>query len=561
MKNRKSSDLFKLIFLIVVLYFLIGYILFPIVNVFLQVFVNDAGNFTLDVMANYLGEPRNINIIGNTLKLALSTVFVCAIIGTLLAFYINYRCKKFKLLKHLILLSPMMVPSVIIVVAFIQIYGQTGLIYSAIEELLGLQLPAYNFGGFYGIMLVHACTIYVFYYMNIYIALQYVDHSQLEAAQSLGASRFLIFKDVIFPTIKFAFIRSTFMTFIIGIASFAAPSLIGQGYRVLSTQIATSKANFKFQEAAAQSIVLFLIGLAALIITQIISRGVKGQRSVRAVPFSLKNQKFSGKTSKVENMIVFIMMAFIIFPILGITFLSFNTTHAIMADPIPTDFSLVNYIAIFTKNRAYKPYINSFLIALFVGVFGSLITVPLSYYKARSKMKLVMLADFLVNLPFAIPASVLAINLIITFNTPSIFAFGKVLNGGFYLLPIAHLIAFIPILMNSNSVAMNSLNTTLEDASRGLGAGKFRTFRSVALPAVFPAVISGMILVMTRSISEYTIASLIYSPRNRPISIAMFDAFREASKIGISLAYAVSIVFLCAFLFVVVIKLDKKSKF
>jgi len=269
----QKTDVLKLVFLIILLWFLTGYVLLPLLNIFLHVFTDDTGSFTFTVMGNYLSQPRNINIIKNTLFLAVSTVCVCSIIGTLLAFYINYRCKKFKTLKHLILLSPMMVPSIIIVVAFIQIYGQTGLLYSIVEKVLHIKLPAYNFGGYYGIMLVHACTIYVYYYMNIYIALQYIDNSQLEAAKSLGASKFKVFKDVIFPNIKYAFIRSTFMTFIIGIASFAAPSIIGQGFRVLSTQIATSKANFKFEEAAAQSIVLFFIGLTALIVTHFISKG------------------------------------------------------------------------------------------------------------------------------------------------------------------------------------------------------------------------------------------------------------------------------------------------
>lgn len=558
---NQKPDILKFAFLIILLWFLIGYVLFPIFNVFLQVFADDTGSFTFTVMGNYLSQPRSIKIIKNTLFLALSTVCVCSIIGTLLAFYINYRCKKYKTLKHLILLSPMMVPSIIIVVAFIQIYGQTGLLYSIVEKVLHIELPAYNFGGYYGIMLVHACTIYVYYYMNIYIALQYIDNSELEAAKSLGASKWNVFKDVIFPNIKYAFIRSTFMTFIIGIASFAAPSIIGQGFRVLSTQIATSKANFKFEEAAAQSLVLFLIGLIALIVTHFISRGSSKKRSVRAVPFSVSNLNHVDKTRKIETLLVFVMMGFIIFPILGITYLSFNTTYAIMTKPIPHDFSLVNYIDVFTTRRAYKPYVNSLLFAFFVGVVGSLITVPLSYYKNRSKTKLVSIEEFLFNLPFAIPASVLAISMIITFNKPSIFAFKNVLNGGFFLLPIAHLIAFIPILMNSNSVAMNNLNKTVEDASRGLGASKLRTFISVIVPSVVPAVISGTIVVMTRSISEFTIASLIYSARNRPISIAMFDAFREPSKIGVSLAYAVTIVVFCSILFLIVIKLDKKSGF
>ena len=136
----------------------------------------------------------------------------------------------------------MMIPGVIVVIACIQLYGESGIVTKAIELIFNIKAP-YNFSGLGAILFVVAYTQYVYFYLNIYVALKYVDYSTIEAARGMGASKLRVFFDVIWPVITPAVITSTIVTFASGISSFSAPNLIGGGFKVLSTQIVRSRAN------------------------------------------------------------------------------------------------------------------------------------------------------------------------------------------------------------------------------------------------------------------------------------------------------------------------------
>ena len=110
-----------------------------------------------------------------------------------------------------------------------------------LEHIFQLKKPLYDFGGLKGIILVHAYTQYVYFYMNVSVAIKQMDRSVIEASKNLGASNWQIFYTAILPFIKPALISSSILTFMTGISSFSAPSIIGGSFKVLTTQILLSK--------------------------------------------------------------------------------------------------------------------------------------------------------------------------------------------------------------------------------------------------------------------------------------------------------------------------------
>lgn len=558
-KRLECKNPVSFLYKIVIFWFLIGYIVIPIFSTFAEAITLDEGK-DWALILEYFVDAKNQQVIFNTLKLGILTVLICGTIGVAMAFYMTYHCTRFKKLIHLVLLTPMMVPGIIIVIAYLQLYGETGIITSLLCHIFHWETAPYSLRGFGGIVFVHAFTQYVHFYLQTYIALKYVDYSEIEVARGLGASKVRIFKDVILPAIKPALILSTTMTFISGISSYAAPSILGNGYRVLSTQIATAKSNFDFQRAALNAIVLFSFGFMILLISQYFNRKKRRTRNLRAVQYVQKAKKKMTIGSVVETIVVGIVVMLIILPIVGIIYLSFIDNQAIMTELIPHEFTLANYIDVFQTKRTVAPFWNSIKMSVFVVIVGCLFTVPLSYLVSKKKSFSNNLAWFLVTLSWSIPGSVLAVNLITAFNTPNVFAFGNTLIGGFYILPIAYTINSLPMMMNNNMIAMENFNPALEDASRGLGAGKATTFVKVILPSVIPGVISGCMLSIINTLGEYTISNLLYGVHNQPISIAMLKRFTNY-EFGCTMAYAAVIVLICSALFMIVFKLDKKSYF
>ena len=145
------------------LFFLLtGYILLPMLNTVAKAFHFGEG-FTLSVLWDYLQNANNLRVLQNTATLGFLSVLTCGLIGTLLALYLRFVDLRWKRLLHIILLTPMMIPGVIIVIAFIELYGESGILTNALRLLLRLDHPPFYLSGLPGILFVIPCTQYVYF--------------------------------------------------------------------------------------------------------------------------------------------------------------------------------------------------------------------------------------------------------------------------------------------------------------------------------------------------------------------------------------------------------------
>lgn len=549
------KKIFSIILYSLLFWVLIGYIVIPIGNTFVQAFHGDGG-YSFEVVRGYFLNVNNIRVIRNTFILGIGSVIVCGIMGISLALYMTFICDKYKKVIHILLLSPMMIPGVIMVIACIQLYGESGIVTKAIQILIPFINKPYEFSGLKGILFVVAYTQYVYFYLNVYVALKYVDYSTVEAAKGMGASKFRVFLDVIMPVITPAILTSIIVTFASGISSFSAPNLIGGGFKVLSTQIVRSKANNHMDIASVQVIILLLMGISSMILLQYYTKKYGVVSSLKSQSFKVSNSRSSLFTF-VCKIVVGVQIIMIIIPIITIIYLSFVSTHSIMTTIFPKDFTLENYIMVFEKSRVLQSILNSLKMSLMAVVAGLLITVPTAYLVIKKDNSYNRLAKFMIMLPWSMPASAIAVNLINTFNQNNIFAFNKSLIGGFYILPIAYTIYALPLLFSSNEIAMKSINLGLEESSRSLGASRIRTFFNVIVPNMMPGIISGAILVFIRTIGEYTMSALLYGVYNRPISISIVTNMQEFN-IGVSMAYGVLVIVICYIALGMIFKLDKE---
>ena len=285
-KKVGGISAFRLLWYGIMGFLILGYIIMPFARTVLLALRTDDGTGLLNFREFFMN-PNQRAVARNTILLGLSMTVTCGTIGILLALYMTFLCGKYKKLIHILLLSPMMVPGVITVISFIQLYGESGILTKAIEYALHLDKAPYIFQGFGAILFVITYTQYVYFYLNVYVALKYLDYSAVEAARSLGAAWPGVFRDVIWPVIRPAVLSSVVITFASGVSAFSAPNLIGGGFKVLSTQIVRSKANNHMEMASVQVVVLFVISITVMLLVQYYSRrfgDMTGDRGQTAVP-------------------------------------------------------------------------------------------------------------------------------------------------------------------------------------------------------------------------------------------------------------------------------------
>lgn len=554
MKKQRMS-LLRMCWYGILLFLILGYMINPFFHTILQALETEKG-YGLEAFRTYFSNQNQIIVIRNTIWLGVLSVVCCGTIGIMLALYMTFLAGRWKKVTHILLLSPMMIPGVITVISFIQLYGESGIATKGIQYLFHLEQVPFQFYGLGAILFVITYTQYVYFYLNVYVALKYVDQSSMEAARSMGASWLQVFRDVIWPVIMPAVLTSITVTFASGISAFSAPNLIGGGYKVLSTQIVRSKANNQMTMASVQVVVLFLISLAVLLLIQFYSKKYKMPISDKATLYT-QSKKKGNLLVWISRGVVLLQIVLIMLPILAIVYLSFTSTSSIMQDIFPMDFTLENYRMIFEKTRVLKPLYHSINMSAMAVAAGLLITVVTSYMIVKLPSRFHALLRVFLMIPWTMPASVVAINLINGFAKGNLFSFGEPLIGGYYIVPIAYTITAIPLLLTSNEVAIQGLGDHLEEASRSLGANRFVTFFHVIIPNIAPGIMAGGVLVFIKTIGEYTMSALLYGVHNRPISISMVTNMQEY-KIGISLAYGVIVIGICYLALALIFRLDKK---
>jgi sulfate transport system permease protein len=182
--------------------------------------------------------------------------------------------------------------------------------------------------------------------------------------------------------------------------------------------------------------------------------------------------------------------------------------------------------------------------ALINAVFGLLVAWVLERYRFPGRR----LVDGLVDLPFALPTAVAGISLATLYADSG--WIGRILaplgievaytpNG----ILVALVFIGLPFVVRTVQPIIADLEHEAEEAARTLGATRLKIFARIVLPAVLPAVLTGMALAFARGVGEY--GSVIFIAGNMPglseivpllivIKLEQFD-YAGASAIGVAM--------------------------
>jgi len=175
----------------------------------------------------------------------------------------------------------------------------------------------------------------------------------------------------------------------------------------------------------------------------------------------------------------------------------------------------------------------------------ALFAIPLAYILARKTFFGKQFIQGIIDLPIVIPhsaAGIAILGLVARDSTIGKMADSIGLNFVGHPAGIGLAMAFVslPFLINSAQDGFASVSERLEKAAYTLGASNIRTFFTISIPLAKRNIISGLILMFARGMSEFGAVIIIaYHPTVTPILI--YDRF---SSYGLEYARAVSVVFI-----------------
>ncbi|WP_055507207.1 ABC transporter permease [Nonomuraea pusilla] len=205
---------------------------------------------------------------------------------------------------------------------------------------------------------------------------------------------------------------------------------------------------------------------------------------------------------------------FLYLPIVVLVLMSFNSGKSVYTYE---GFSLKWYGELAGDERIREGLVNTLIVAagstVIATVLGTLLAVGLARH-TRSK-----LLDALALMPAVLPDLVLAIGLLVFYGMIQ-------MTLGLHSVILAHglfSMAFVAAVVRTR---LTNADTSLEEASRDLGAGPVSTFMRITLPQLLPGIVAGALLAFTLSLDEFVIAFFTVGNSDQTLPIVIYSMIR-----------------------------------
>ncbi|HEX2095559.1 MAG TPA: iron ABC transporter permease [Longimicrobiaceae bacterium] len=522
---------------------LLWLVLYP--NLFvLRDSVTEGGRITGEHWARFWGSGAERGALWASVWISLASVALSAGIGIPLAFLFARREFPGRRVLGALAAMPVLLPPLVGTISFLFLYGESGFLTRGVQAALGLAEPPWRLTGPWAVLLVHAYTMYVYFYLFTSAGLARLDASYAEAAAALGAGRWTTLRRVTLPLLAPALGGAALLVFMTSMASFSAPYVFGGGFRVLTTQLYASKLNGEEGLVAVEATVLALASLLFLVLLQ----RYEGARSYTGASKGA-GRAGGGRGSALLSLLALLGVGFLLLPHATVLLVSFVPEGTWTTEILPPEYSAAGYRALLAQPERLVPVLNSLRMATVATLANVAFAFATAYLLVRRSFPGRRLVDALVVLPWALPGTVLAIALATTFGAHRPWAGRWVLVGTGTILPLAYFVRNVPLVTRAALASFRQLDPALEEAAASLGAGRARTLGRVVLPLVLPGLAAGALLAWVTALGEFVASILLYTHRTRPISVEMLARLR-AFDFGGAAAYGVLLILLVAVAFV-----------
>jgi len=447
-------------------------VLYPLALTLLGSVRGDQG-WTATFLASFVTEAQEWTALWNSIWISLSSVVLAGLVGVPLAFVFERLEFPGRRVLGALVALPAVLPPLVGVIAFEFLYGASGFIPRSLVALFDLERSPWQLRGWAAILLVHAYSMYVYFYLFARAGLAKVDVSMLEAAQSLGHGNRSTLLRVTLPLLRPQVGAAALLTFMTALGSFSAPYIFGGGFRVMTTQIVMSKLNGDLAIATVETAALAVVALVALVLL----RKAVGTASVAGVgkgtpPASkVLRQPLARWSAAVIGWTFAILL---LLPHVTLIVVSFVPVGTWTTQLVPPTFTLGNYGSLVAEPERLRPLVNSLWMATAatVGAVGLAVWAGRLVVQRRVSWRSVI--ETLTTVPWAVPGTVLAMALATTFSIQAPWVGRLLLVGTIAILPLAYMVRNIPVVAGAVLAGFRQLDPSLDEAAASLGAGRWR---------------------------------------------------------------------------------------
>ena len=382
------------------------------------------------------------------------------------------------------------------------------------------------------------------------------------ASRTLGAVPFVAFRTVTSPIIKPSLIAAFVLSFARSLSETGATFIVAGAFENGPVFLQNIRNDFSgglvsqaTYEGATVFASLILIVASCTIFALIWVLGPRLKLPFKGIwPNAERRLSYSKATISRNTVTLIVFFLIVLVPAL---FVSLPAFQAVLTTVFPEALSATGI-----WSNYWQSLLVSYLLGAIVTVLGFVMGLPMAILIARRKLGKTPSAaiDILVNIPLIVPSIALGASL--SFFWKQSFPFMPEMM----LLIFAHLAITYPYIVKSMSAAFERVSVDMEEAARTLGAKPFSVFMTIVLPLTKYSILSGAIMVFTRSVSETgaTVAVLSANSPFRTAPVVLVDWVRQvvpASQLEIGLGAGLLVLLSFVILFALRLVTRRKGRY
>lgn len=212
-----------------------------------------------------------------------------------------------------------------------------------------------------------------------------------------------------------------------------------------------------------------------------------------------------------------LVLVFLYVPVAVMALMSFNASPFYM---LPFEFSTHWYARLGSNAEVQQAALRSLIVASATTVIATTLgtAAAIALYRFDFPGKRVL--QILLFPPIAIPW-------LITGTAMLIFFFSIGLGRGTPALILGHVALAIPYVVVVVAARLQSLDPTLEEAARSLGAGPWTVTRRITLPWIAPGVVAAALFAFAVSFDQFVVSYFLATPGDMTLPVLIYTAIRK----------------------------------
>ena len=492
-KRRINPSIFLHIGLLAILF------LFLILPLIIMLFKANGSDFNYVFGHNKLGKS-----ILNSILYSLAGAVISVILATVVAYFLTRANIKGKKWYILALTLPMLIPTLSIGLGIKNLFGAGGLF----DILFKVKIPN---KGFFPCVIGAIVFTFPVAFLLIYDSLLYEDKSVYDAANTLGIKRFRSFIGITLPYLRTTLISAFFACFTLIFADYGLPTeLAGSKFDTLPIFLIDEfHSNPLGGRTAIISLFLLMPAVAAFVVDIFNKEQSSGVASKSIIAPT--------KSFNIVTIVVTVLVSVMLF----ISQLVFLMISFVERFPSDMTFTFGHYADAFSPNASVSagPFlVNSLLISLLAGIFGTAFAYLTGYAAVRTKGKLKKVIHLVAVSTLAVPGLVLGLGFVYLFKDTAGF-FAETIA----ILVVVNIIHYFssPYLMAKN--AFEKINKDYETVGDTLGISRFSLFFKVMIPNSISTIVSMFSYLFINSMITISAVSLLVfnTPDLTPLSVSI----------------------------------------